>query len=547
MKPLSGDAGVITPDTALATADAATQTALGAVPVDYSAQAILDVPLMQLPEDLEAVDDPVLHLAQKLTEDTQAAGFSPAGLSGLSGLGTGTVDAQDILSGVSADASTALGEAQTAISALTAPALATAQTAFDQAKSALTSAATGGGTSTATGASTANASSAASTITEDPVSALLNGVSLPALPGIDALFDPILQLLSSFGTGVFGSLDPTSLLSSSSTLIESAMSVAQGGLKTVQQLWEGEASDAATTASQQAQTEGQDTSQRGFDIAALTEQAAAVVQSGNAQLSAIATTFAAQATALAPTIMLPPTQATLIGLATEHLGSAVTVVNTTRGELAGYTGQLSGVVNQLVAQSGLPSPEEVLSAASENIAEPLLTQAEEALTGATDDSTTAASTSPGSTTTTPASTTTAGLGTGGSGGSSGALGALGSMGRGSGGAGGSTGGTPSSGTPKVSATPGAALPGGRVMATGMGLGTGLGNTTTAGTSGSGFMGGSPGAAGGQRTNDDEHSRTVQPYQSRLGNDDLTGPLGESTPEVIGAVHEDERGADEDRF
>ena len=51
----------------------------------------------------------------------------------------------------------------------------------------------------------------------------------------------------------------------------------------------------------------------------------------------------------------------------------------------------------------------------------------------------------------------------------------------------------------------------------------------------------------QRSNDEEHGRTVQPYQSRTGNDDLTGPLGESTPEVIGAVHEDERDADEDRF
>ncbi|MEV6213226.1 hypothetical protein [Nocardia sp. NPDC051833] len=546
MRPLStDDAGVITPDTALATADAATQSALGAVPVDYSAaaQAILDVPLVQLPEDFEAVEEPVFTLAQKITDDAQNTAVSPAGLSGLSGLGTGgTVDAQDILSGISTDASAALSGAQSAVNQVAGPALATAQTAFDQAKSALTSAATGGTAST----TNSTASAASTTLTEDPVSALLNGVSIPALPGIDSLFEPILQLLSSFGTGVFGSLDPTTLLSNSSSLIESAMSVAQGGLKTVQQLWEGEASDAATTASQQAQTEGQETSQRGFDISALTEQAAAVVQSGNAQLSAIATTFAAQATALAPTIMLPPTQATLIGLATEHLGSAVTVVNTTRGELAGYTGQLNGVVQNLVAQSGLPSPEEVLSAASENIAEPLLTQAEDALSGTSDDSTTAASTTPGSTTTTPGSTTTAGLSTGGSGGSTG--GALGALGTARGGSSGSTGGTPSAGTPKATtAVPGSAMPAGRVMSTALGS-TGLGTTSTAGTSGSGFMGGGGAAgAGGKGNNDEEHGRTVQPYQSRTGNDDLTGPLGESTPEVIGAVHEDERDADEDRF
>lgn len=544
MKPLSGDAGVITPDTALATADAATESALGAVPVDYSAQAILDVPLMQLPQDIATSEDPVFTLAQKITEETQNGAVSPAGLSGLSGLGTGgTVDAQDILSGVATDASAALSDVQSTLTQVAGPALATAQTAFDSAKSALTGTSASGAASTGNGASSA----AATSLTEDPVSALLNGVSIPALPGIDSLFDPILQLLSSFGTGVFGSLDPTTLLSNSSTLIDSAMSVAQGGLKTVQQLWEGEASDAASTASQQAQVEGQDTSQRGFDIAALTEQAAAVVQSGNAQLSAIATTFAAQATALAPTIMLPPTQATLIGLATEHLGSAVTVVNSTRGQLAGHTAQLGGVVQQLVGQSGLPSPEEVLSAASENIAEPLLTQAEEALSGTGGDSTAAASASPTATTPTPGATTPSGLGSGGTGGTGGTGGALGALGTARGGSGGSGGGTPSTGTPKATtAVPGSALPGGRVMTTAMG-GTGLGNTTTAGTSGSGFMGGGAGAGAGQRSNDEEHGRTVQPYQSRTGNDDLTGPLGESTPEVIGAVHEDERDADEDRF
>ncbi|MFC4126884.1 hypothetical protein [Nocardia rhizosphaerae] len=543
MKPLStGDAGVISPDLAAATADAATRSALGAVPVDYSEQAILDVPLMQLPEDVLTAEDPVFTLAQKITDEAPAVAVSPAGLGGLSGLGAGEVDAQDILSGVSADASAALGDAQAVLGQAAGSALATAQTTFDQAKSALAGATTGGATSTAGGTSS---SAATTTLTEDPVAALLSGLSLPALPGIDTLFEPILQLLSSFGTGVFDSLDPAALLSKSSTVIESAITVAEGGLKTVQQLWEGESADAATTASQQAQVEGSETSQRGFDIASLTEQAAAVVQSGNAQLTTIATTFAAQATALAPTIMLPPTQATLIGLATEHLGSAVTVVNTTRGQLAGHTAQLNGVVSQLAAQSGLPSPEEALSAVSENIGEPLLNQAESALTG-TDDSTTAASTTtPGSTTTTPGATTTSGLSTGGSGGSTG--GALGALGTARGGAGISTGGTPSSGTPKATtAIPGSALPGGRVMTAGLGGTPGLGATSATGTAGSGYMGGgAPGA--GQRSNDDEHGRTVQPYQSRTGNDDLTGPLGESTPEVIGAVHEDERDTDEDRF
>nr|WP_228536660.1 hypothetical protein [Nocardia sp. XZ_19_231] len=528
----------------MAAADAETASVMGAVPLD--SQAILDVSLMQVPEDVAVGEEAVFTLAQKITDEAQNGSMSPAGLGGLGGLGTG-VQPQDILSGVAEDASSALSGLQGTVAQVAAPASAAALTAFDQAKSALTGT-SGAGAANTSGAST---SAAATTLTEDPVAALMSGLSLPALPGIDTLFQPFLDLLSSFGTGVFSALDPTTILSNSSAVIEQAMSLAQGGVKTVQQVWEGQAADAATTASQQAQTQGQDTSQRGIDISALTQQAATVVQTGNAQLTTIATTFAAQATALAPTIMLPPTQATLIGLATTHLGEAVSVVNVTRGQLMGYTGELSGVVGQLAGQSGLPSPEEVLSAASENIGEPLLTQAEEALTGGGDSSTTAASTTAG-TTTTPGSTTASSLGTGGSGGSGGGSGAsLGALGTARGGAGGSSAGTPSAGTPKTTAAvPGAAVPAGRVMPTVNAMGSGT--TTAASTGGtSGMMGGGAGAGGGagRGNNEEEHGRTVQPYQSRTGNDDLTGPLGESTPDVIGAVHEDERDEDAtaDRF
>ncbi|MFD3703260.1 hypothetical protein ACFWUP_08955 [Nocardia sp. NPDC058658] len=541
MKPLSSDAGVIAPEASLATADAATASVMGAVPVE--SQAILDVPLMQVPDDAAEAEEAVFSLAQKVTDEAQGGTMSPAGLGGLGGLGTG-MQPQDILSGVSEDASSALSGLQGTVAQMAAPASAAALTAFDQAKSALT----GTSGTAASGATGASPSAAATTLTEDPVAALMSGLSLPALPGIETLFQPFLDLLSSFGTGVFSSLDPTTILSNSSAVIEQAMSLAQGGVKTVQQVWEGQAADAATTASQQAQTQGQETSQRGIDISALTQQAAAVVQTGNAQLTTIATTFAAQATALAPTIMLPPTQATLIGLATTHLGEAVSVVNVTRGQLMGYTGELSGVVSQLASQSGLPSPEDVLTAASENIGEPLLTQAQEALGG--DASTAAASAAP-ATTASPTATTPSGLGSGGSGGGGGgggaSLGALGTA-RGGGGTGGGTGGTPSAGTPKsTAAVPGAAVPGagGRAMTPG-----GMGTTSAAGTSGSsGMMGGGAGAGAGRGNNEEEHGRTVQPYQSRTGNDDLTGPLGESTPDVIGAVHEDERDADEtaDRF
>lgn len=544
MKPISTSTdGVIAP----AAAEEASLSYASAI--SSSGQAVLDVPLVQLPADLASVtEEPVFALARKIVDDGGAAGMtSPAGLSGLSGLGTGTTDAQDILSGISTSAQdTATGLFDGAQSALTgansllgsSSTLTGAQTALDTARSSLGLTGTSSGTAT---------SAAASTITEDPVSALLSGISIPALPGVDSLFEPILSLLESFGTGIFSSLDPTSILSSSSSLIDTAISVAQGGLTTVQQLWDGDSADAATTASKQAQTTGTETSQRGIDIAALTEQAATIVQSGNAQVTGIATTFATQATALAPTIMLPTTQTALIALATEHLGSAVTVVNTTRGELAGKTAELTSTVQSLVANSGLPSPEEVATTAAQNIGEPLLEKAQSALSG---DSTTSGgtnTTTAGTGTTgsgSPASTSAAGLGSGGKGGSGspstgkGGTPSLGALG---------TTGSPSSGTPKAgSSVPGSSgVPAAALRPVSGSLGTG---TTAAGT-GSGFMGGGgAGAGAGRGGTDDQHGRTVQPYQSRSGNDDLTGALGESTPEVIGATNADETGAvDESRF
>ncbi|GGK39639.1 hypothetical protein [Nocardia camponoti] len=540
MRPLSSpDTGVIAPSTL--TANESAKHALTTAPGDASGllSGLPDTSLVQLPAD---VTDTAVGYATKLSDDANAGiPVSPAGLGGLSGLGGNSVQAQDILSGIP-DSTSLLTGVQSTISQGAANGFAAAHSALNQAESGLAGV-TGGslgtgtasaGSGTATGATN---SAASSTITDDPVSALLNGLSLPALPGIETLFEPILSLLSSFGTGTFGSIDPTSILSNSSSAIETAMSVAKSGLTTVQSLWEGKASDSATTSSQQAQNQGTEASQRGIDIASLTQQAAAVVQSGNAQLSAIATTFATQAAALAPTIMLPPTQAALIALATEHITEAVTVVNITRGQLAGHSAQLAGVVQQLAAQSGLPSPQDVLSVVSEN-AEPLLTQAQSALTGLTQDlSTTPAGTTPSGTT---PGTSPAGLGTGGSpgGGSPGGSSPGGASLAGLGGKGGTTG-TPSAGTPKAG-TPAAAVPAARVMGT-------AGTMGTAGGAGTSMMG-APGAAGAGRGNgNEEHKGSVTPYQSRLGNDDLTGPLGEGAPEVIGGGFEDDADSDEARF
>lgn len=527
MRPL--DSGLIAPQDEAVAHAAEQNVAIGQQAVldalqQTPAQAVLDLPLPQLPEDLPPIEPPAFVLSRKISEDQQSATV-PAGLPGLNG----APSAEDAHS-VAHRASALLGDTNTAFDQVAAPAI---ESALDQANGVLNgalSAAPSAITSTVNQAAAAAGSLPA--LPADPVAALLQGVAVPALPGVDVLMKPILDLLSSFGTGVIGAFDPTAILSQSSKVIEMAMQVGKGSMSTVEQLWQSQAARNAQAASQQANVQGQETSQRGIDISELTQRAAAVVQQGNAQLLGIASSFATQATALAPVILTPPAQATLMASATEHLGQAVGVVNATRGDLAGKTAELSGMVQQLVAPGGGPAPQEVAQALAENVGQPILEQAQST---ASDTATKAAgldSATPGTTspTTTPSSVHSTPHSPSTSHGTPSSL-LSGSPGRP---------GSPSTpSVPKASGLPGTTVapirPVSGVPGTSFGSGTPAG-TTPAGSSS--FMGGPAGAAG-QRGNDDEHSRTVQPYSSPTGNDDLTGPLGESTPDVIGATHSDE--------
>ncbi|WP_194814041.1 hypothetical protein [Nocardia sp. XZ_19_385] len=541
MKPIdTGNTGVIAPQDIPASESlqhaAATSHEPAVSAVQATQQAIPDVPLGQWPAEVAEPESPALVYARKLAEDQQNAGTMPAGL-GLGGLtGQPVADTQNLLNAVPTDVSSLLSGAQTSITE-----------AAQQAQTAATSALTGATSALTSGELQKQVASIADTaglssVISDPASAvnsLLNGASLSALPGVDQLISPILQLLSSFGSGVMGALDPTAIMSSASSVIESAMGVGQGAITSVQQLWEGTASEQATTAAQQANTQGTETSQRGFDISDLTQKAAAVVQTGNTQLTGIATSFASQAVAMAPVILTPPGQAALVASATEHLGNAVSVVNATRGDLSGKTTELNAMLSNLLGQSGLPSVQEVAQTVAQNVAEPLSTTAQEAATQA---QSALSSGSPGSTSpTTPASTNPSAANTG----TPGTTSVLGTgtprTGTGTPRTGTGTG-NPSTGNPAskgVSGVPGTVSPL-RAATVPTGLGTGLNAATTPAGTGNSFMG-NPAGAGANRGNndDDEHDRNVTPYQSLTGNDDLTGPLGESTPDVIGATHSDE--------
>ncbi|MFE2955282.1 hypothetical protein [Nocardia tengchongensis] len=365
----------------------------------------------------------------------------------------------------------------------------------------------------------ADPASALPPLPADPVGDLMKGLAVPAIPGLDALFAPFLQLLQSFGTGVLGQLNPATLLSAGSTVIEAAVQVGCGALDTVESLWQGKASQSAQESGKQAGAHGQETAQRGFDLSAITNQAAAVVERGNIQLTAIAQAFAAEATALAPLIVTPLGQTSLIASATRHLGEAVAVANATHGELSVYTAQVQGLIGQLVGQGGGPNPAEVAEALAQNVGRPILEQARGLLESGLSAVTTADTANNDPTGRLP-ETSVAGLG-GGSGG------------LGSGGPGGLGGGLPS--TP---GGPGFSIPGGKLASPATPFGTGAaGIPGLGGPTGSGFLGSPAAAAGRGGAGEAQHGRTVQPHQSPTAESELTGNLGTFAPGVIGDIQE----------
>ncbi|MQY21926.1 hypothetical protein [Nocardia macrotermitis] len=521
---LGGVIGAQTADPVAAVSAAASQTAQNiASAVQNGPFAHISLP--QWPtQSTDAADateatSPELHLSQKEFEDGHSSSLGGGHIPGLGDTSTHTSSLTDAASPLLGSANDALTNAQHTLGAIPG-----AQNVFDNAHTALNSA-----PSALSSAASSIHQAAAPIAAADPtgtVETLLSkGITLPAIPGIEQLFQPFASLLQSFGTGVMGALDPSTLLSQSSQIIQAAMSVGQGALKSVEQVWQGKSADSAQSAGQQTQSKGEDTSQRGFDISKLTDEAAAVVQKGNVQLTAVAQSFATQATALAPVIVTPPAQATLIATATEHLGTAVSIVNATRGELSGYTGQLSGVVNQLLGQSGAgQQAAQAAQSVAQNIAQPVMEQAQSLLSNNSDSSTSS------SDLTSKLGTSTAGFGGSHSGGG-------GSFS--SGGGGGSSLGTNGIGTNSGGGL-GSSVPGTIANASNAVAAQVSAAARAAGlTSPSSFMGGGGAAANARNTEDEEHQSTVQPYQSITGDTELSGLLGEIAPDVIGQVHNDE--------
>ncbi|MFD0365757.1 NlpC/P60 family protein [Nocardia sp. GCM10030253] len=158
---------------------------------------------------------------------------------------------------------------------------------------------------------------------------------------INVLAKPLLDLLSSFGSGVLPTDGPSGQLQSTSSIIDQIHAFGRNSINSMNEAWDGRAADSATAKALRVQTSAATISDRGNDMASVVDQAAAQVETGQKELTGIVESFVNTATALGPTIATPQGLAVLVSSAIDHLGQGMNVVGRVRSELDTQTASMT--------------------------------------------------------------------------------------------------------------------------------------------------------------------------------------------------------------
>ncbi|MDG3010005.1 C40 family peptidase [Rhodococcus sp. D2-41] len=164
---------------------------------------------------------------------------------------------------------------------------------------------------------------------------------------VQALAQPITQLIQAVGTGVLGGGSAASLLQAGSLGLGAAVELGEVAVVELAQSWQGQAADAAQTHATQGHRSGRELADRGESLAQIVGEASASVNRGTVELEGILQSFMTIAVATAPMIMTPPGQAVLMAAAVEHIEQALAVVARVRGELAVHAAKLPAVADQV--------------------------------------------------------------------------------------------------------------------------------------------------------------------------------------------------------
>ncbi|WP_314675457.1 C40 family peptidase [uncultured Rhodococcus sp.] len=162
---------------------------------------------------------------------------------------------------------------------------------------------------------------------------------------VDALARPIIDLVDTVGTGVPSTNGPDVGIRIATDALEIAYQLGSAALSELASSQSSStALTAAVTKTEQTQTSTRNLADRGSDIAGVVDEATTSVYAGMTELGEILQSFLTLAIKAGPTLMTPTGQLMLLSAALEHLGSAVSVIERVRGELAGSTDKMSALV-----------------------------------------------------------------------------------------------------------------------------------------------------------------------------------------------------------
>ena len=169
-----------------------------------------------------------------------------------------------------------------------------------------------------------------------------------------AYVGPIKQILDLLSTEEFVPAEAQNIMGPVSDGLEVAQQMGPPLERLLSESWDSLASlGAATSVAEVGRTIGA-LSESAVEIAQVTAVAAEIVVRGTIEVIGIVNEFIARAAALGPTLVTPPGQAALLGLAAEHLARGIQVAERVQSELKAPTAQMQAIAAGIPAAPPMP-------------------------------------------------------------------------------------------------------------------------------------------------------------------------------------------------
>jgi hypothetical protein len=177
------------------------------------------------------------------------------------------------------------------------------------------------------------------------------------------LISPVINALSTLGTGQFAGMDPTNMLNGISNAFEGTSGPVQQALNAVEQGWQGASHAAAVTKAGAALANSAQVANQASGLSSSLSAAVAEVAQARAQLLEIINEFQSTVAAIGPNIIFPWGWAAVLAAAAKAVTHAAQVMTETQSSLAAHAGSTWAIgkpvpvtsASQLGASSGATS------------------------------------------------------------------------------------------------------------------------------------------------------------------------------------------------